>query len=151
MNEKFSGEKGPAPENLEDQKHRELQEAMGEEDRIMREIDNILASTPNRAEAEKIVLEKWAPLMDEAMKKSSESLKAWFNAMKESEKQILKEAEEDDREEKRKEKIDPSPSLRDKVGYIPEDEFSFKSPEEMGKKKEGKTEIDDAEKDSGKE
>jgi hypothetical protein len=82
MSEKFSGEKGPAPENLEDQEYRELQEAMNEEDRIMREIDNVFASTPDRAEAEKIVLEKLAPLMDEAMKKSGEALKAWLNTMR---------------------------------------------------------------------
>jgi glutathione S-transferase len=84
MSEQFSGEKGPAPENLEDRKHRELQEAMDEEDRIMREIDNVLANTPDRADAEKIVLEKWAPLMDEAMKKSGEALKAWLDTMREA-------------------------------------------------------------------
>ena len=82
MSEKFREEKGPAPENLEDQKHRELQEAMDEEDRVMAEIDKVLAGTPNRAEAEKIVLEQWAPLMDEAMRKSGEALKAWLDAMR---------------------------------------------------------------------
>lgn len=84
MSEKFKGEKGLAPENLEDQKHRELQEAMDERDRIMKEIDDVLASAPDRAEAEKIVLEKWAPLMDEAMKKSGEALKAWLDTMREA-------------------------------------------------------------------
>ncbi len=80
---KKSKEEQPSPENLEDQKHRELQEAMDEGDRIMREIDNVLANTPDRANAEKIVLEKWSPLMDEAMKKSSEALKAWLDTMRE--------------------------------------------------------------------
>lgn len=84
MSEQFKEEKSPTPESLEDQKHKELQAAMDEEDRIMKEIDGVLASTPDRAEAEKIVLEKWAPLMDEAMKKSGETLKAWLDAMKES-------------------------------------------------------------------
>lgn len=82
MNKTFGREKGPSPENLEDQKHRELQAAMDEEDRVMAEIDKVLASTPDRAEAEKIVLEKWAPLMDEAMKKSSEALKMWLDTMR---------------------------------------------------------------------
>ena len=77
-------ERGSTPENLEDPKHRELQEAMDEENRIMREIDNVLASTPDRAEAEKIVLEKWAPVMDEAMRKSGEALKAWLDTMREA-------------------------------------------------------------------
>jgi hypothetical protein len=82
--EKKSKEEKPSSENLEDQNHRELQEAMDEENRIMGEIDNVLASTPDRAEAEKIVLEKWAPLMDEAMKKSREALRAWLDAMREA-------------------------------------------------------------------
>lgn len=81
MSKQFNGEKGPAPENLGDQKYRELQEAMGEEDRVMREIDNVFASTPDRAEAEKIVLEKWALSMDETMKKSGEALKAWLDTL----------------------------------------------------------------------
>jgi hypothetical protein len=84
MPEKFKGERGPTPENLEDQKHQELQAAMDEEDRIMAEIDKVLASTSDRAEAEKIVLEKWAPLMDEAMKKSEEALKAWLDVIREA-------------------------------------------------------------------
>ena len=84
MSKQFSGEKGPAPENLEDQKHRELQAAMDEEYRVMAEIDKVFANTPDRAEAEKIVLEKLAPLMDEAMKKSGEALKAWLDTMREA-------------------------------------------------------------------
>jgi len=91
MSEQFKGEKGPASENLEDQKHRELQEAMDEEDRIMREIDNVLASTQDKAEAEKIVLEKLAPLMDEAMKKSSEALRVWLDTMREASERERKE------------------------------------------------------------
>jgi len=87
MPEKFEGEKNKTPESIEDQKYHELQEAMDEEERIMREIDNVLASTSDRAGAEKIVLEKWAPLMDEAMKKSHEALKAWLGTMQEGEEQ----------------------------------------------------------------
>ncbi len=94
MSEKFSGEKGPAPENLEDQKHKELQAAMDEEDRIMAEIDKVLASMPDRAEAEKIVLEKWAPLMDGAMKKSGEALKAWRDTMSEASERERKELDD---------------------------------------------------------
>jgi len=94
MSEKFKGEKGPVPENLEDQKHRELREAMDEEDRIMREIDNVFASMPDRAEAEKIVLENWAPLMDEAMKKSGEALKAWLETMRETSEREKKELDD---------------------------------------------------------
>ncbi len=84
LDKKKSKEAKSSPENLEDQKHRELQETMNEEDRVMAEIDKVLASTPDRAEAEKIVLGKWAPLMDEAMKKSGEALKAWLDTMREA-------------------------------------------------------------------
>ncbi len=84
MNEKFRGEKDPAPKSLDDQKYRELEVIMAEEDRIMAEIDNVLATTPERAEAEKIVLERWAPLMDEAMKKSGEAFNIWLDTMRKS-------------------------------------------------------------------
>ena len=94
MSEQFSGEKGPAPENLEDQKYRELQAAMNEEDRVMAEIDKVFASTPDRAKAEKIVLEKLAPSMDEAMKKSGEALKAWLDTMREAGERERKEINE---------------------------------------------------------
>ncbi len=94
MSEKFSEEKGPTPENLEDQKHRELREAIDEEDHIMGEIDKVLASTPDRAGAEKIVLEKWAPLMDGAMKKSGEALKAWLDTIRETSERERKELDD---------------------------------------------------------
>jgi len=84
MSERSDNEREPVQENLEDQKYRELLETMDEEDRIMKEINTVFTNTPNRAEAEKIVLEKWALLMDEAMKKSREALNAWFNSMDET-------------------------------------------------------------------
>lgn len=94
MSEQFSGEKGPTPENLEDQKHQELQAAMDEEDRVMAEIDKVFVSTPDRAEAEKIVLENWAPLMGEAMKKSGEALEAWLDVMREASERERKELDD---------------------------------------------------------
>ena len=84
MTEKFKREQYPSPENLEDQKYKELQAVMDEEDRIMKEIDDVLTSTQDRAGAEKIVLEKYAPLMDEAIKKSGEALRAWLDFIRES-------------------------------------------------------------------
>lgn len=57
---------------------------MAEEDRVMVEINSVLASTPDRAEAEKIVLRQWAPLMNKAMKKSGEALKAWLDTIRKS-------------------------------------------------------------------
>lgn len=78
MTEQFKEEKG---ENLEDQKYVALQVAMAEEDRVMKEMDDVFATTPDREGAEKIVLEKYAPLMSEAMKKSRQALDEWLNAM----------------------------------------------------------------------
>jgi len=87
MIEQFKREKSLSSENLEDQKYREFQkslEVLKKENYIMREIDNVLASTPNRAEAEKIILEEWAPLMEEAIKKSHEAMKSWLDSMSEA-------------------------------------------------------------------
>ncbi len=84
MNEQFKGEKGPTPESLVEQKYKEMRAAEDEVEQIMKEIENVLANTPDRVEAEKIVLEKYAPLEDEAMKKSREALNAWSDAIRES-------------------------------------------------------------------
>ena len=94
LEKKKSKETKPSPENLDDQKHRELNDAMDEEDRVMAEIDKVLSGTPDRAEAEKIVLEKWAPLMDEAMKKSGEALRAWLDTMREAREREKKELDD---------------------------------------------------------
>lgn len=77
-------EKDSTLENLGDQKYRELQEAMDEENHIIKEIDNVLTSTSDREEAEKIIFEKWAPLMDGAIKKTSEVQRAWLDAIREN-------------------------------------------------------------------
>ena len=63
-------------------KFQDLENALNEERRIMREIDELLKSTPDRAEAEKTVLEKLAPQMDEAVKKSREALDAWLEEIR---------------------------------------------------------------------
>ncbi len=82
-NQNKSEKKIVFPESLEDQKQEKLQQAVDEEGSILREIDNVFASTPDREEAERIVLKKWAPLMDEAIAKSGEAFKAWLDSMRE--------------------------------------------------------------------
>ena len=89
-----SGGSESSPENLEDQKYRELQEATEEQNRIMREIEKVLASTPDKDEAEKIIIEKWAPLMDEATKKLGEASTTWFNAIHKTSKRERKEIDD---------------------------------------------------------
>ncbi len=98
MNEKFNEGNIPSPENRgaieeETRLHNELQRAIEEEERIMAEMDKVFESTPDRAEAEKIILEKWAPLMDEVSKKSVELTKQWLEAMKKSQEEFEKEQE----------------------------------------------------------
>ena len=70
-------QKDISSENLESQKYLELQEAQNEEDRIMDEITKVFSSISDRTEAEKVVLEKWVPLMDEARKKTAEAMSIW--------------------------------------------------------------------------
>ncbi len=69
-------------ENLESQKYLELQEAQNEEDRIMDEITIVFSSIADRKEAEKVVLEKWIPLMDEAREKTAKAMDEWHKIMK---------------------------------------------------------------------
>jgi len=61
-----------------------------EENGIMAEMNKVFESVPGRGEAEKIILEKWVPLMDEAVKKSSELTTRWFEAMKRSQEKFEK-------------------------------------------------------------
>jgi len=78
MNEKFSGEKSLASENLED-KQKEHQEAKAEMSRIKRDIEHILAITPDREEAEKIIQKKLLPSMEEARTRMEEAKRACGN------------------------------------------------------------------------
>lgn len=99
MSEQLKGENMPTPENkgaIEEEAclYKELQEAMDEEDKIMAEMDKVFESTSDRGEVEKIILEKWAPLMDEAVKKSSDLTKQWFEAMDKSQQEYEKGLEE---------------------------------------------------------
>lgn len=51
----------------ENQKYKEIQKAMYKEDEIMKEVEELLATSP-RAEAEKIIAEKYAPLLEKISK-----------------------------------------------------------------------------------
>jgi hypothetical protein len=82
MAEQFKGEMIPTQEKLDDQEYKEFQEALKEEEKIIKEIDNVFATTSNQEEAEKIVLETIATRMDEAMKKTSVALKVWIDSIK---------------------------------------------------------------------
>lgn len=71
------GEVIPTPESLEDQYYREGREAMDDEKRIGDEIDTVLANTPDKAEAHKIIMETLVPQMEEARAKSKLAFDNW--------------------------------------------------------------------------
>jgi len=55
---------------------------MEEEEKIIDEINKVFETTPNREEAEKIILGTLAPQMDETIKKFNQALNNWQNKMK---------------------------------------------------------------------
>jgi len=86
MNEQMNERNNLSPENLEEQKYAAFQAAENEVIRIMKEINNIFTTTLIREEAEKIIMERYATQMDEAMEKSKQTSKEWFNAIEEAHK-----------------------------------------------------------------
>jgi len=82
MNEKPRVESAKsALENEERRLYHELDVALADQADVMHEIDQVLDSTPDRLQAEKIVLEKLAPRMDEATKKVGIAQTAWLAAL----------------------------------------------------------------------
>ncbi len=82
MTEQNPREVGSSPEYAENPEYAALQIAMDEEDSLMRQIDHVFATTQDREEAERIILKKLAPQMDEALKKTREAHDRWIVAMK---------------------------------------------------------------------
>ncbi len=84
MKETIEGDQSISPEGFEEQKYREWQAAVEEEEQIRRDIERVFAEISDRSEAEKIVLAEYAPQMDVAMKKSAELFQEWFKAVRQS-------------------------------------------------------------------
>jgi hypothetical protein len=82
-NMKNNFEEKPVVESREEQAYKKWREAETKEDGIAKEIEDVFESVPSRREAEKVVLEQWASLMDEAKKGTREALKEWLGAMEE--------------------------------------------------------------------
>jgi len=72
-----------ASQTEEDKAYAELTAAINEETRILKEMDEILQSSEDREDAEKLILKTHAPLMDAAMKKSREVQDKWIAILKE--------------------------------------------------------------------
>lgn len=73
-----------------------LQEAMDDEDRLMAEVEHILETTADRATAEKLINEKYLPLLTKASTAARQA-RATLETEKVSEEK--KERAEDEREE----------------------------------------------------
>ena len=67
----------------ENKDYAELTAAINEETRILKEMDEILQSSEDREEAEKLILKAHVPLMDAAMKKTREAQDKWIAILKE--------------------------------------------------------------------
>lgn len=58
--------------------YEQLVKALDQEDKILREMRALLERTPDRAEAERIILNEWALRMDSAMNESREAMHQWL-------------------------------------------------------------------------
>jgi hypothetical protein len=69
----------PRPElSLRELAREELKAAEDRETELLREMDEVLATTPDRHEAERIILERIAPEFDKAQKDSRTALEKWL-------------------------------------------------------------------------
>jgi len=82
MNEHFDENGSKTPENLEDRKYEEWKAATEKEDQLVKEVNDVFANTPDRAEAERIVMSKYEPLLDAAFKESMRALTEWLEAIR---------------------------------------------------------------------
>ena len=70
-----------SPEQQENQKYADFLAAQEEYDAILQQITGTLSNTPDREEAEAIVIERYARPLEEAGKKMSAAQKAWLDSM----------------------------------------------------------------------
>ncbi len=77
MTESLPEKKGEDPSSL-DRTHAEFVAALNEEYRLMSQIDKILKTAEDRAVAERLVLDQYAPLVDAAIRHSRTALEEWL-------------------------------------------------------------------------
>ncbi len=78
------------PTNQSDE-YNKLRQAMDNEDNLMAKVEEIMESTSDKEEAERIIKEKYLPLIEEAVKRTKEALKELREVEKEELKTIEKE------------------------------------------------------------
>ena len=75
----------PKQENNNDKNYSAYLAAENEVVQVLGEISNMRTITKHDEDAEKIILEKWAPKMDLALQKSREAFDTWVNGLRTSE------------------------------------------------------------------
>ena len=71
----------PKQENNNDKNYSAYLMAENEVIQVLGEISNVKTITQHDQDAEKIILEKWAPKMDEALRKSRYAFDTWINGL----------------------------------------------------------------------
>ncbi len=82
MKEHFEEENSKTPENLEECKYMAWKAATEKEEQLSREIEDVFANTPDRAEAERMVISQYASLLDAASGESARALTEWLEAIR---------------------------------------------------------------------
>ena len=82
MKKHFEEENSKKPENLEERKYKELKAAKEKKKQISKEVEDVFANTPDRAEAERIVLSQYESLLEAASDECVRALTEWPEAIR---------------------------------------------------------------------
>jgi hypothetical protein len=69
------------PESPVDATYMAFQTALAREEDLLREVDNILNSAPDRIAAERLIIERYSVPIQEAMETSRAALDAWLKML----------------------------------------------------------------------
>jgi ElaB/YqjD/DUF883 family membrane-anchored ribosome-binding protein len=82
MSEHFAEGGRHVEKRAEDATYRELENAMTDERRLLDEMEQLLATSFDRVGAEREILQRHAPLLEQAMKRVESAASAWLEAMR---------------------------------------------------------------------
>ncbi|MEX1013840.1 MAG: hypothetical protein WDZ80_01645 [Candidatus Paceibacterota bacterium] len=75
-------EEEKSPENQEKENREKLLEIVNEEEEILKDIDKAFSSMEDRQSAEELIMEKYAPILGDSIKESSEIFNLWMESLK---------------------------------------------------------------------
>lgn len=70
-------------ESMENEKYREFQSALEEEERLLGEIKAVFSGSLSQEEAQAKIMQEYAPQFDEALARTGKALDAWLESMPE--------------------------------------------------------------------